>query len=91
MNLEREKSQDAQCACRWEKKAEPRPIRQQITGGSPPILKKFRTKWMEKKISLKVPSKVEHEMLTSMKGEKAKGKSQAKNRNCTPKDHSQQG
>ena len=69
---------DAQCACRWKKKAEPRLIRQQITGGSPPISKQFRTKWMEKEIPPNFPSKVEHAMRSSREAEKAKGNPKAR-------------
>ena len=64
---------DALCALPLEKKVERRLTRPQITGGRPQISRQFSPKWMEKEILPKVPSRMEHEMLTSMDGERVKG------------------
>ena len=41
--------------------------------GTTSISRQFSPKWMERKILSKVPSRMEHEMLTSMEGERVKG------------------
>ena len=87
-NLERQKSQDAQgfggkvsavgekgcsvCIV-LEMKVERRLTRPQITGGRPQISRQFSPKWMEREILPKIPSRMEHEMLTNMEGEMVKG------------------
>ena len=87
-NLERQKSQDAQgfggkvsavgrrdapCALPLERKVGRRLTRPQITGGRPQISRQFSPKWMEREILPKIPSRMEHEMLTKMDGEEVKG------------------
>ena len=87
-NLERQKSRDAQglearsvplvrrdapCALPLERKVERRLTRPQITGGRFQISRQFSPKWMEREILPKIPSRMEHEMLTSMEGERVKG------------------
>ena len=64
---------DAPCALPLERKVERRLTRPQITGGRPQISRQFSPKWMEREILPKVPSGMEHEMLTSMEGERVKG------------------
>ena len=64
---------DALCALPLEKKVQRRLTRPQITGGRPQISRQFSPKWMEREILPKVPSRMEHEMLTSMDGERVKG------------------
>ena len=64
---------DALCALPLEKKVERRLTRPQITDGRPQISKQFSPKWMEREILPKIPSRMEHEMLTSMEGERVKG------------------
>ena len=64
---------DALCALPLEKKVERRLTRPQITGGRPQISRQFSPKWMEREILPKIPSRMEHEMLTSMEGERVKG------------------
>ena len=64
---------DALCALPLEKKVERRLTRPQITDGRPQISRQFSPKWMEKEIPPKIPSRMEHEMLTSMEGERVKG------------------
>ena len=64
---------DALCALPLEKKVERRLTRPQITDGRPQISRQFSPKWMEKEILPKIPSRMEHEMLTSMEGERLKG------------------
>ena len=64
---------DAPCALPLEKKVERRLTRPQITGGRPQISRQFSPKWMEREILQKIPSRMEHEMLTSMEGEWVKG------------------
>ena len=70
MPLER---RDALCALPLERKVERRLTRPQITDGRPQISKQFTPKWMEREILPKIPSRMEHEMLTSMDGERVKG------------------
>ena len=82
---------DALCAMPLEEKVERRLTRPQIIGGRPQISKQFCPKWMEREILSKISSRMEHEMLTSMDGEKIKGTPKEKNRDWTPKDYSQQG
>ena len=87
-NLERQKSQDAHgfggkvnavgekgCSVciALKKKVERRLTRLQITGGRPQISRQLSPKWMEKEMLPKIPSRMEHEMLTSMEGERVKG------------------
>ena len=69
---------DALCALPLERKVERRLTRPQITGGRPQISKKFSQKWMERKILSKIPSRMEHEMLTSMEGERVRGSPKGK-------------
>ena len=64
---------DAQCALPLERKVERRLTRPQITGGRPQISRQFSQKWMEREILPKIPSRMEHEMLASMEGEKVRG------------------
>ena len=64
---------DALCALPLERKVERRLTRPQITGGRPQISKQFSPKWMEREILPKIPSRMEHEMLTGMEGERVKG------------------
>ena len=64
---------NALCALPLEKKVERRLTRPQITGGRPQISRQFSPKWMEREILPKIPSRMEHEMLTSMEGERVKG------------------
>ena len=64
---------DAPCALPLERKVERRLTRPQITGGRPQISRQFSPKWMEREILPKIPSRMEHEMLTSMEGERVKG------------------
>ena len=64
---------DALCALPLEKKVERRLTRPQITDGRPQISKQFSPKSMEREILPKIPSRMEHEMLTSMDGERVKG------------------
>ena len=64
---------DAPCALPLERKVEQRLTRPQITGGRPQISRQFSPKWMEREILPKIPSRMEHEMLTSMEGERVKG------------------
>ena len=64
---------DAPCALPLEKKVERRLTRPQITGGRPQISRQFSPKWMEREILPKIPSRMEHEMLSSMEGERVKG------------------
>ena len=64
---------DALCALPLQKKVERRLTRPQITDGRPQISKQFSPKWMEKEILPKILSRMEHEMLTSMEGERVKG------------------
>ena len=59
--------------CPWIKKVERRPTRPQITDGRPQISKQFSPKWMEREILPKIPSRMEHQMLTSTEGERVKG------------------
>ena len=63
---------DALCALPLEKKAERRLTRPQITGGRPQISRQFSPKWMEREILPKIRSRMEHEMLTSMEGERVR-------------------
>ena len=63
----------APCALPLERKVERRLTRPQITGARPQISRQFSPKWMEREILPKVPSRMEHEMLTSMEGERVKG------------------
>ena len=62
-----------QVHCPPKKKVGRRLTRLQITGGRPQISRQFSPKWMERKIVSKIPSRVEHEMLTKMDGEGVKG------------------
>ena len=64
---------DAPCALPLERKVERRLTRPQITDGRPQISKQFSPKWMEREILPKISSRMEHEMLTSMEGERVKG------------------
>ena len=64
---------DALCALPLEKKVERRLTRPQLTDGRPQISRQFSPKWMEKEILPKIPSRMQHEMLTSMEGERVKG------------------
>ena len=64
---------DAPCALPLEKKVRRRLTRPQITGGRPQISRQFSPKWMEREILPKIPSRMQHEMLTSMEGERVKG------------------
>ena len=64
---------DALCALPLEKKVERRLTRPQITDGRPQISRQFSPKWMEREILPKIPSRMEHEMLTNMEGERVKG------------------
>ena len=64
---------DAPCALPLEKKIGRRLTRPQITGGRPQISRQFSPKWMEREIFPKIPSRMEHEILTSMEGERVKG------------------
>ena len=41
--------------------------------GRPQISRQFSPKWMEKEIPPKIPSRMEHQMLTNMEGERVKG------------------
>ena len=45
----------------------------QTTDGRPQISKQFSPKWTEREIRRKIPSRMEHEMLTNMDGERVKG------------------
>ena len=63
---------DAPCALPLERKVGRRLTRPQITGGRPQISKQFSPKWMEREIIPKIPSRMEHEMLTNMDGEEVK-------------------
>ena len=65
---------DALCALPLERNVERRLTRPKITGGRPQISRQFSRKWMEREIlPKKIPSRMEHEMLTSMEGERVKG------------------
>ena len=64
---------DAPCAFPLEKKVERRLTRPQTTDGRPQISKQFSPKWTEREILPKIPSRMEHEMLTNMDGKRAKG------------------
>ena len=64
---------DAPCALPLERKVGRQLTRPQIAGGRPQISRQFSPKWMEREILPKVPSRMEHEMLTSMEGERVKG------------------
>ena len=64
---------DALCALPLERKVERRLTRPQITGGRPQSSRQYSPKWMEREILSKIPSRMEHEMLTSMEGERVKG------------------
>ena len=64
---------DAPCALPSERKVWRRRTRRQITGGRPQILRQFSPTWMEREIFPKIPSRMEHEMLTKMDGEEVKG------------------
>ena len=64
---------DALCALPLERKVDRRLTRPQITGGRPQISGQFSPKWMEREILPKIPSRMEHDMLTSMEGERVKG------------------
>ena len=64
---------DAMCALPLERKVERQLTRPQITGGRPQISRQFSPKWTEREIIPKIPSRMEHEMLTSMEGERVKG------------------
>ena len=64
---------DALCALPLQRKVERRLTRPQITGGRPQISRQFSPKWMEREILPKVSSRMQHEMLTSMDGERVKG------------------
>ena len=64
---------DAPCALPLERKVGRRLTRPQITGGRPQISRQFSPKWMEREILPKVPSRIKHEMLTSMEGERVIG------------------
>ena len=64
---------DSPCALPLEKKVERRLTRPQITGGCPQISRQFSPKRMEREIHPTIPSRMEHEMLTSMEGERVKG------------------
>ena len=64
---------DAPCAFPSEKKVERRLIGPQTTDGCPQISKPFSPKWTEREIPPRIPSRMEHEMLTSMEGERVKG------------------
>ena len=65
---------DALCALPLERKVEWRLTRPQITGGRPQISKQISPKWTEWEIlPKKIPSRMEHEMLTSMEGERVRG------------------
>ena len=64
---------DASCASPLERKVERRLTRPQITGGRPQISRQISPKWMEEEILPKIPSRMEHEMRTSMEGERVKG------------------
>ena len=64
---------DAPCAFPLEEKVERRLIRPQTTDGRPQISKPFSPKWMEREIPPRIPSRMEHEMLTNMDGERVKG------------------
>ena len=65
---------DAPCALPLERKVGQRLTRPQITAGRPQISRQFSPKWMDREILPKIPSRMEHEMLTSMEGEKVKGR-----------------
>ena len=67
---------DAPCALPLERKVGRRVTRPQITGGCPQILRQFSPNGMEREILPKVPSRMEHEMLTKMDGEEVKGSPQ---------------
>ena len=69
---------DAPCALPLEKKVERRRTRPQITGGRPQISRQFSPKWTEREILPKIPSRMEHEMLTKMDGEEVKGSPKAR-------------
>ena len=60
---------DAPRAFPLEEKVEGRLIRPQTTEGRPQISKPFSPKLTEREIPQKIPSRKEHEMLTSMDGE----------------------
>ena len=64
---------DAPCALPLERRVERRLTRPQITGRRPQISRQFSPEWMEREILPKIPSRMEHEMLTSMEGERVKG------------------
>ena len=64
---------DALCALSLERKVERRLTRPQITGRRPQISRQFSPKWMEREILPNIPSRMEHEVLTSMEGEEVKG------------------
>ena len=64
---------DASCALPLERKVGRRLTRPQITGGRPQISRQFSPKWIEREIFPKIPSRMEHEMLTKMDGEEVKG------------------
>ena len=66
-------TRDAPCALPLERKVGRRLTRPQITGGRPQISRQFSPKWMEREILPKVPSRMEHEMLTKMDGKEVKG------------------
>ena len=72
----------APCVLPLEKKVKRRLTRPQITDGRPQISRHFSPKWMERGILPKIPSRMEHEMLTSMDGERVKG---------SPKDRTETG
>ena len=64
---------DAPGALPLERKVGRRLTEPQITGGRPQISRQFSPKWMEREILPKIPSRMEHEMLTKMDGEEVKG------------------
>ena len=64
---------DAPCAFPLEKKDKRRLIRLQTTDGRSQISKAFSPRWTEKEIPPKIPSRMEHKMLTNMDGERVKG------------------
>ena len=107
-NLEPQKSHDVQgfggkisaaggegCACAFplEEKVGQQLTRPQTMEGAPQISKSFSPKWTERQILPKIPSRLEHEMLTNIEHGQGKGKGQSKgkSRDWTSKDYSQQG